>query len=108
MAIKQIEPDDWGPYFDTFSQKMRRDRRTDYAEIRVFSTEDGAQKETAWLPLSGIVYDRKDNLLEVLVENMDHLVLNPSRIYVDETAKGMLTSMEVIRGDGTREVIEVR
>lgn len=91
-----------------FSKKLSREHRTDYAEIRVFYRENGAQPETSWLPLAGITYDRKGDLLEVLVENMDHLVFHPKEIYVDERADQELNSLEVVREDGPMEVIELR
>lgn len=108
MSIKKIDKPQWGSYFDTFSKKLIHTHRTDYVEIRVFSPEDGAQPETSWLPLAGITYDPKNDLLEILVENMDHLVLHPDEIYVDETDTGILSSLEVIRKDGTKEIVEVR
>jgi hypothetical protein len=108
MSIKKIDRAQWVSYFDTFSKRLIQTHRTDYAEIRVFSPEDGAQPETSWLPLAGITYDPRSDLLEVLVENMDHLVLHPEEIYVDETATGILSSLEVIRKDGTKEIVEVR
>jgi hypothetical protein len=39
---------------------------------------------------------------------MDHMVLHPEEIYVDESEKGGINSLEVIRKDGTIEVIELR
>lgn len=108
MGIKKIERTRWDTYFNAFSQTLMRSHRVDYAEIRVLSTEFGAQQETTWLPLQGITFDAKSDLLEVLVENMDHLVWHPSEIYVDEAADGTLMRFEVLRKDGTREIIELR
>ncbi len=108
MSIKKIDRAQWGTYFDAFSKTLARTHRTDYAEVQVLSPEDGAQLETSWLPLIGISYDHKSDLLEILVENMDHLILHPEHVYVDETEEGLLTSFEVVRKDGTKEVIEVR
>src|SRR5690606_26055696 len=90
-----------------FSKKKDDTGRVDYAEIRVFSPEDGAQPETRWLPLLGLTYDPKDDLLDVAVEGLDHLVGHPEAIYVDE-AHGRLDRFEVVRRDGTREVIAIR
>lgn len=108
MSIKKIARTDWAGYFDAFSRKHNRAHRTDYAEIRVFSLEDGAQRETSWLPLAGITYDPKSDLLEILVDSMDHLVLHPREIYVEELEGGVLASLQVMREDGTKEVIELR
>lgn len=108
MGIKKIEKSAWSVYFDDFSRQFRGNKRTDYAEIRIFSREIGVQQETTWMPLIGITYDRKDDLLEVAVENMDHLIYKPEQIYVDEAEAGVINSLEIIRQDGTREVIELR
>lgn len=107
MAIQKLERDQWATYFDTFSRDFIRSKRSDYAQIRVLSTEDGAQPETSWLPLIGLTYDAKSDLLDVSVENMDHLVYQPEEIYVDEE-DGVISSLEVVRKDGTKEIIELR
>lgn len=107
MAITQLARDDWSTYFDDLSKRFADDDRPEYAEIRVLSMEDGAQPETSWLPLNGLTYDRKGDLLEVFVEGMDHLVYHPQEIYVDEDA-GELSSLEIVRTDGTKEIIEIR
>lgn len=111
MAIKQIQNGEWAAYFDAFSKGLIQGRRTDYAEIRVFSPEMGAQLETAWMPLTGITYDGRGDLIEVTVgnggEHMDHRIYHPVEIYVDE-GEGILCSMEVVRGDGTKEIVEFR
>jgi hypothetical protein len=107
MVIRSLPRPEWAPYFDGFSRAKQQTGRVDYAEVRVFSPEIGAQPETRWLPLLGLTYDPKDDLLEVLVEGLDHLIAHPTAIYVDE-AGGRLERMEVVRRDGTREVVEIR
>lgn len=109
MAVRKIERAEWRAYFDAFSRPLARGARTEYAEIRVFSPDIGAQPETRWLPLRGIAYDERHDLLDVAVEHMDHRILHPREIYVDEGPGGeVLCSMEVVEQDGTREVIELR
>jgi hypothetical protein len=109
---RALPREEWRPYFDRFSKAKQDAGRVDYAEIRVFSPEIGAQPETTWLPLLGLTFDPKDDLLEVQVAGLDHLVAHPTTIYVDEDASGdggrRLDRMEVIRDDGTLEVIEIR
>jgi hypothetical protein len=107
MAIRTLPRAEWNDYFDAFSKQKDDAGRIDYAEIRVFSANDGAQPETRWLPLQGLTYDPKDDLLDIAVTNLDHLVAHPQTIYVDE-AHGRLDRFEVVRKDGTREIIELR
>lgn len=108
MSVRKLERTAWKSYFNTLSRPYVRNQRTDYAEIRVFSLEIGAQPETGWLPLEGITYDEKDDLLEVTVEHLDHLVYHPESIFVEETPDGQLTSLEIVRKDGVKEIIELR
>jgi hypothetical protein len=107
MVIRSLPRAEWAAYFDAFSRAKQHTGRVDYAEVRVFSPEIGAQPETRWLPLLGLTYDPKDDLLEVQVTGLDHLVAHPTAIYVEE-AGGRLDRMEVIRRDGTQEVVEIR
>lgn len=107
MPTRSLPHTDWSNYFDTFSRNLIRDRRTDYAEIRIMSDDIGVHRETAWLPLQGITYDARSDALEILVENLDHLVLHPREIFVDEDRRG-ITAIEIIDREGVREIVEVR
>ncbi len=108
MAIKKIDRSQWRAYFDTFSRPIARGKQYEYAEIRVLSPEFGAQPETSWLPLIGIAYDDRADVLEITVEHMDHRIAHPRDIFVDETPDGVLCSLEVVQEDETRAIIELR
>ena len=107
MAIRTLPRNEWGPYFDRFSKTKDKAGRIDYTEIRVFSSEFGAQRETSWVPLQGVTYDPRGDLLEIVVPGLDHMVTHPVEIHVDE-AGDVLERFEVIRDDGTREIVEIR
>lgn len=107
MAIRTLPRAEWHDYFDAFSHTKADVGRIDYAEIRVLLPEDGVQPQTQWLPLQGIVYDPKDDLLEILVSGLDHLAGHPEMIYVDEDG-GRLDRMEIVRRDGIKEIVEIR
>jgi hypothetical protein len=105
--IRTLPHEEWGPYFDRFSKTKDDAGRVDYTEIRVLSPDLGSQRETSWVPLQGVTYDAKSDLLEIIVPGLDHLVAHPVEIHVDE-AQNILERFEVIRDDGTREIIEIR
>lgn len=107
MAIRTLPRAQWNDYFDAFSGTKSNTGRIDYAEIRILSPEDGVQPQTSWLPLQGLTYDPKDDLLEVIVTGLDHLIGHPETIYLDEE-EGHLDRFEVVRRDGTKEIIEIR
>ena len=107
MAIRTLPQAEWAAYFDAFFHRKQDAGRVDYAEVHMLSPEDGAQPQTRWLPLQGLTYDLKSDVLEVLMPGLDHLVAHPRFIYVDEEA-GRLDRFEVVRRDGTTEIVEIR
>lgn len=108
MAIKQIDREHWQTFFDSFSQKFLKDEQPEYAEIRVLSSDSGAQPQTQWLVLEGITYNKKEDLLDIRVEDLNRMILNPSEIYVDQDPDGWISSVEIVEGDGTKDIIEIR
>ncbi len=107
MSVRKLEKEAWEAFFDRFSREMIRNKRVDYAEIQVLSPEIGTQPETKWLPLIGITYDPKDDLLEIAVENLDHLIYHPVEIYVDEQ-DGRINSLSITQKNGRKEIVELR
>lgn len=103
MTILKLEKAAWHPYFDHVSKLLDGKR----VEIEVASLQIGSQVEAEWLPLLGIVYDPKDDLIEVALEGLDHMILKPQEVYVDQEAV-LLNSMEVIDADGVRQIVRLR
>lgn len=103
MATVKLDKGVWQTYFDRIT-KLVVGKQT---EIEVVSLKLGDQLEAEWVPLLGITYDPKNDLVEVLLEGLDHLIRNPRDIYVDEGPAG-LTSMEVTDADGVRQIIRLR
>jgi len=103
MAISKLEKAAWHPYFDQVSKTLDGKR----AEVEVASLTLGDQLEAEWLPLLGIVYDPKDDRIEVVLEGLDHMIRRPQEVYVDQEAV-LLNSVEVIDADGTRQIIRLR
>ena len=102
MARKQ-ERAEWRPFLDRVSKGIAGKQ----AEIEVASLDLGDQIEAEWVPLIGLVYDSKDDNVEVAVEGLDHLIHKPRELYVEEEG-GELSSLEVIDADGTRSIIKLK
>jgi hypothetical protein len=103
MAIVKLDKAKWHSYFDQVSKLLEGKQ----AEIEVASLKLGDQIEAEWVPLLGIVYDHKNDLVEVIVEGLDHLIYKPREIFIDHGPLG-LTSMEVIDVDDVRQIIRLR
>ncbi len=107
-TTKQIPRQQWTEYFDRFTKKYLRDDRPETATIELLSPTLGDQFEVEGVRLLGVSYDRKSDVLEVLLKNMDHLVFQPKEISAIEEGDGFLSGIEIVRGDGTKEVLTIR
>ena len=67
----------------------------------------GSQVQAEWVPLIGISYDPKDDVLEIALEGLDHLITNPTELYVDEGHTGF-ESLSVLDGDSNRHILRLR
>jgi hypothetical protein len=103
MATTKLEKKAWHPYFDNVSKVLDGKR----VEVEVASLKLGDQIEAEWLPLIGITYDPKDDLIEIALEGLDHMIRGPKEVFVDQEAV-VLTSMEVIDSDNASQIIRLR
>lgn len=104
---RQIPREEWEAYFDRFTKQHLRDDRPEAATIEVLSPTIGDQIEEESATLLGITYDPKGRAFEVLVEGLDHLVFEPREVWVVEEEGGLLSSVEIVREDGTKEVLTI-
>ena len=103
MSSRTLARAEWRRYFDQVSKGL-----TDkHAELELLSFELGNQIEARWLPLKGIVYDPKSDVFEVALEGLDHLISHPREVYVEETARGVVT-LEITSDDETRQIVRFR
>jgi hypothetical protein len=103
MTVIKLEKGEWQRFFDFLSRGLEGAR----AEIEVASLSLGNQVEAEWLPLFGITYDPKDDLIEVALENYDHMIAHPREVYLDATT-GELMSLEVVDAEGVRQIVKLR
>lgn len=103
MVTLQLEKPRWQTYFDQVSKGLVGKQ----AEIEVNALNLGSQLEAEWVPIYGITYDPKDDIVEMLLEGLDHLVHKPREIYVEQEGT-QLISMEVIDQDDVRQVVRLR
>jgi Family of unknown function (DUF5335) len=100
---RKLERAEWQPFLDRVSKGLAAKQ----AEIKVASLDLGDQLEAGWVPLIGLVYDPKDDFVEVAIEGLDHIIHKPREIYVEEEG-GELSSLEVIDADGRRQIIKLK
>lgn len=103
MAARKVDKSEWRSFFDGVSKVLAGAR----AEIEVASLDVGDQIEAEWVPFLGIVYDPKDDLIEIALQGVDHLIHKPREVYVD-VGGGGLVSFEIIDADGARQIVMLR
>jgi hypothetical protein len=103
MAIRKLDKSEWNKFFNAMSRPLENRE----AEIEVASLAVGDQVEADWLPLIGITYDPKNDILEVALEGVDHMIAKPREIHVDDTGVE-LNSVEIVDADGDRQVVRLR
>jgi hypothetical protein len=103
MTIRKLEKAEWQPYFDSVSKLLEAKE----AEIEVASLGVGDQVQAEWLPLIGVAYDPKDDLVEVALEGLDHMIRRPREIHVEED-RGTLASIEIVADDGIKQIVKLK
>jgi hypothetical protein len=103
MTTQKLDKSDWRRFFDRVSHGLEGRQ----AEIEVASLALGDQVQARWLPLLGLVYDPKDDIVEVALDGLDHMIAKPREIYSDGTG-GELTSLEIVDAEGTRQIVRLR
>jgi hypothetical protein len=101
--LMNVPRTEWQAFFDRMSKALVGTR----AEIEVASLDLGDQIVAEWVPLVGITYDSRDDLLDVALERTSHEILHPTMIAVEESATG-LASVAVVDAEGERQVIRFR
>ena len=100
---RKLEKSQWRAYFDQMSKALIGKR----AEIEVASLKLGDQIAAEWLPLRGISYDPKNDVIAIDLEGVEHLIHKPGEVWVEE--RGLeLSSLEVVDADGVRQIVVLR
>ena len=102
MGGRALPKPEWQFYCDRISKALIGKR----ARIEVTGLKLGDQIAAKSLPLLGITYDPKDDLLEVALEGLDHLINKPRAISVDDGPEG-LASMEIVDSDQMRQIVKL-
>jgi hypothetical protein len=119
MPTRKLDKAEWRPFLDGISKLLEAKE----VEIEVASlslprcsgvywpcTRSGPlgdQVQAKWLPLHGVTYDSKDDMVEVALEGLDHMIPRPREIYAQEGTAG-LASLEVVDSTGAKQIVKFR
>jgi uncharacterized protein DUF5335 len=93
---------EWQSYFDQISKSLEGER----ALVEIEGLMFGDRMQARSLPLIGITYDSKDDILEIAMEGLDHLIHRPREIVVSEGAEG-LERLDIIDSGAQKQNIRL-
>jgi len=102
-TMRTIPKPEWQSFFDSMADALTGKR----VEIEAASLDVGDQIVAEWIPLIGISYDRHDDLVDVALGGLDHLIRHPSEIVVQEGPNGLET-ITVATTDGARQILRLK
>lgn len=100
MTHRTLPKSEWQSYCDRVSKGLAGQR----AEVAVTGIGLGAQTEIQRMPLVGIAYDPKDDIFEIALEGLDHLIAHPREIYVVDGIAG-LSSLEIVDSEHRKQIV---
>jgi hypothetical protein len=97
-----IEKSKWAAYCERVSEALQGP-----AEIEVVSLDLGNQVEADWLPLIGISYDPKDDIIDIALQGVGHIIRHPRELRADgEFAE--LSALEITDKDGVQHLVRLK
>ena len=103
MASRSIPQAEWRAFFDGVANALAGKR----VEVEAASLDLGDQIVAEWVPLLGVTYDTQDDLLDVAVSGLNHLIRHPREVYVQEGAKG-IEMVAVVSADGLKQILHLK
>jgi hypothetical protein len=103
VAVHRIDRRGWQAFLDTFTCALVGKR----AGIEVASLDLGDQIAAEWLPLLGISYDRKNDMVVIALDGIDHMIRAPREIYADYMA-GALIALEIVDGKNRHQIVRFK
>jgi Family of unknown function (DUF5335) len=103
MTTRKLDKKEWHTFFSGVTRMLEGKQ----AEIEVASLRLGDQVQAEWLPLIGITYDPEDDLVEVALEGLDHMIAKPRAISVEDGPEGII-SLEIVDADDVRQIVKLR
>lgn len=103
MSLRPLARAEWRRYCDRVSRAIAG--RT--VELDVASMDLGDRVEARWVPLLGMVFDARGDVLEIALDGIGHSILSPREVLLEETERG-LVAIEIVGTDDTVETLRFR
>ncbi|WP_428408401.1 DUF5335 family protein [Hyphococcus sp.] len=100
MKTEQLGQNEWRPFLERLSKVLEGKRAT----VEVAGLDIGDQIQTKQAAIYGIVYDPKDNLIEVALEGLDHLIRSPRKVDI-AYQNGAIEAIHIGDGEGREQIV---
>ena len=101
LETKSIRKEDWQDELIKLWRKM--DGKDIQIEVEALNLGD--QVEADYVPLKGLSYDPKDDVVQVWTGKLDHMIYHPKSIEL-AVEDGHLLSIHIIDGEGEEHLIK--
>jgi hypothetical protein len=65
------------------------------------------RRKLKWLPPLGISYDPHDDVVDIALDGVDHIIRKPREIYLDDGAAG-LRGLEIVEANGVKQIVKLK
>jgi hypothetical protein len=103
MPTRFLPTAEWEPYFDRISKLIARQLPSARVELSVDGLDLGHQSISAKALLEGITHDPADDLLTFFLEGLEHNIVGPREVWLDEGPDG-LHSIAVVDAEGHKQI----
>jgi hypothetical protein len=100
---QKIEKSGWRAALDRASKSLSGKR----AEIEIAALNLGDHIAAEWLPIIGLTYDSRDDIIEVALDGLDHIISQPHELYF-QLEGGQVAAVEIIDMKGVQHIVKFR
>jgi hypothetical protein len=102
-TLRTLPKADWQSFFDVVSKTLLGTR----AEVEVAGLDVGDQIIAEWVPVLGVTYEAKDDLLDIALDSGSHLIQRPREIAVQEAGTDLET-LTVTDANGMTHIVRFK
>ena len=100
---RSVEKTDWEAYLDTVAKHLG----ARVVEVEVAGLDLGDQIEADWVPLLGLSYDPREDVVSVAVEGAERLVRQPVEVVVEDGVEGVRW-IDIRDADGHHNIVRFK
>ncbi len=102
MITEALSSERWQPFFDRMSKTLEGRP----VRVEVTSLAIGDQIEAESLALLGITYEPRDDVIELALEGLHHIIRSPLQVFVQHEGTQM-ASIEIVDAAGEKQIISL-